>query len=88
MAKQLFTNNATGYLSSSINDSNLTVTLQAGQGALFPSPTSGDYFLCTIFDGVSTIEIVRVTARSTDTFTIVRAQEGTSASSFASGSIS
>jgi len=87
MALQLFANNATGYLGASISSSATSITLQSGQGGLFPSPTGGDYFLITMFDGSSTIEICKCTARSTDTLTVVRGQEGTTASAFASGSL-
>lgn len=86
---QLFTNNAYGYLNAGISNSDLSLTLQSGQGALFPSPSGGDYFLVTIEHGglTGTREIVKVTARSTDTFTIVRAQEGTSAASWIAGDL-
>ena len=82
----LFTNNASTTLASSITNVATSLTVASGQGALFPNPTSPDYFLCTL-QGVSgtPIEIVKVTARSTDTFTIVRAQEGTTASAFNGG---
>jgi hypothetical protein len=86
MAKQLFANNATGYLNSSITNVATSIVLQAGQGATFPSPTAGNYFYATLYDGVSAIEIVKVTARSTDTLTVTRAQEGTTGQAFASGS--
>lgn len=64
-----------------------TVVLQAGQGALLPDPaTEGAYdvtwFNRTQYPTVSTDtnkEIVRVTAKSSDTLTITRAQQGTSA---------
>ncbi len=84
MAKLLFTNNASAKLASAITDSALSLTVQAGQGAEFPSPTGSDYFMLTLVSSGG-LEIVKVTARSTDTFTIVRAQEGTSASAFAAG---
>lgn len=87
MAKQLFANNATGYLNASITNIQTSIILQTGNGATFPSPTSGDYFYATIFDGISNIEIVKVTARSVDTLTVVRGQDGTSAVSFPTGSI-
>ena len=61
------------------------MTVASGQGALFPSLGAGDYFYCTLANTAGTVEIVKVTARSTDTFTIVRAQEGTSASAFSTG---
>lgn len=82
----LFTNNAASTLASSITNSATSLTVASGQGALFPVITGSNYFLVTLI-GVSgsPIEIVKVTARSTDTFTIVRAQEGTSASAFTGG---
>lgn len=86
MATQLFANNATGYLNASISTSDTSIVLQAGQGGLFPSPSGGNWFLVTLFDGTSTLEICKCTARSTDTLTVVRAQEGTTAAAFASGS--
>jgi len=79
----LFTNNAGTSLASSITNSATSLTVASGTGSLFPNPTSPDYFLCTLADVAGTAtEIVKVTARSTDTFTIVRAQEGTTASAF------
>ena len=87
MASQLFANNATGYLNASINSSATSIVLQSGQGTLFPSPSGGNWFLVTLFDGTSTIEVVKCTARSTDTLTVVRAQEGTTAASFAAGAL-
>lgn len=80
----LVTNNAVGTLASSINDSVLSLTLNSGQGALFPNPGAGQFFYATIIDASNNKEIVKVTARATSTFTIVRAQDGTSARAFAS----
>lgn len=86
MANQLFTNNAATTLASSINNSVTSLTVASGTGALFPSPTGTEFFYCTLSNATgTTIEIVKVTARSTDTFTIVRAQDGTSAQSFTTG---
>jgi hypothetical protein len=82
----LFTNNAATNLASSISSSATSLTVTTGTGTLFPNPTAPDYFLLTLI-GISgtPIEIVKVTARSTDTMTIVRAQEGTTASAFTGG---
>ena len=82
----LYTNNAATTLSASITSGATSLTVSSGTGTLFPNPTSPDYFLLTL-QGVSgtPTEIVKVTARSTDTFTIVRAQEGTTASAFTGG---
>lgn len=82
----LFTNNASTTLASSINSSVTSLTVAAGYGTLFPNPTASQYFYCTLSNTAgTTIEIVKVTARSTDTFTIVRAQDGTTASAFNAG---
>lgn len=87
MAKQLFANNATSTITSTILATDLSLTLYPGTGSLFPSPIGGDYFLVTLYDTLSTVEIVKCTGRTLDTLTIVRGQEGTVASSFPSGSL-
>jgi len=79
-----FANNAAGVLSSGISNSDTSLTLNTGQGSRWPTLGVGEWCWTTITDG-TTIEIVRVTARSGDTLTIVRAQQGTSASSFSAG---
>ena len=80
-----FTNNASSTLASGINSSVTSLTVATGQGALFPTLGAGDYFYCTLANAVGTIEIVKVTARSTDTFTITRAQDNTTAASWSTG---
>ena len=81
-----FTNNAATTLASSILVGATSLTVASTTGALFPTLTGSNFFYCTLQNTAgSTVEIVKVTARSTDTFTIVRAQEGTTASAFASG---
>jgi len=79
-----FTNNATSTLASGINASVTSLTVATGQGTLFPT-LSGDYFFCTLANTAGTVEIIKVTARSSDTFTIVRAQDNTSAGSWITG---
>lgn len=86
MAEVLMKNNAVGTLSSSISDSDLSLTLNSGQGVLFPNPAGGDYFWVTIVSDANEKEIVKVTARSTNTLTIERAQQDTSAMAFDAGS--
>jgi hypothetical protein len=82
----LFTNNATTNLAATITSGSTSITVLAGTGALFPNPTAPDYFLITLI-GISgsPIEIVKCTARSTDTLTIARGQEGTTPSAFTGG---
>lgn len=79
-------NNAFGFLQSAISNSDTTAVLATGTGANFPTLSSGEYFYATISPIAGASEIVKVTARSGDLLTIVRAQEGTSALSFPAGS--
>ena len=78
---QIFVNNAEGATASSITNSQTSVVL--ADASSFPDPGS-DYYLAT-FVGVdnngqeNSWEIVRVTAKVTNTLTITRAQEGTTA---------
>lgn len=74
-----FANYATTELSGSINST--TTSVSVVDGAVFPSITNPDYFYVTLEEG-STREIVKVTARSGNTLTVVRGQDGTSGSSF------
>lgn len=80
-----FTNNASSTLASGITNVATSLTVASGNGALFPTLSAGDYFYCTLTNAIGTIEIVKVTARSTDTFTITRAQDGTSAAAWNTG---
>lgn len=81
----LFTNNATTTLASGITNIATIIPVAVGTGALFPTPTGTDVFYATLADGSNNIEIVKVTNRATDTFTVVRAQEGTTARAYLSG---
>jgi hypothetical protein len=84
MPVQLFANNATTTLGAALGIGVLSLTVNTGDGALFPSPTGGDWFYATLESGAN-LEIVQVTARAGDVFTIVRAQEGTSDQSWSIG---
>lgn len=79
-----YKNNAASNLLSGITDTDLSLTVGTGDGGLFPALSGDDVFFVTL-SGTVGYEIVKVTARSTDTFTIVRAQEGTTAKAFAMG---
>jgi len=63
-------NRAVSALAADITSTATSLTVTAGEGAKFPAPGNG--FHITIED-----EILKCTARSTDTLTVVRAQEGT-----------
>lgn len=82
-----FANNAATTLFSSVTVSDSQIVVSPGGGALFPNAGSSNYFMVTVVDKTtSTLEIMKVTKRSGDTFTVVRAQEGTTAGAFPSGS--
>jgi len=81
----LFKNNVTASLAASISSSTTTIVVSSGQGSRFPAVTAGDYFYATLYDASNNIEIIKVTARSTDTLTVVRGQDNTSARTYAAG---
>lgn len=88
MGLDAVTNFGYATLAAGISSSDTAITLTTGQGANLPSTA----FTAVIYDTAyasptaayraSSAEIVRVTARSTDTGTILRAQEGTTARAF------
>lgn len=79
------TNNAVSTLAGSINTVVLSLSVQAGHGTRFPAASivSGNYFYITLLDAANNMEIVKVTDRTVDVFTIIRARDGTTALSFA-----
>jgi hypothetical protein len=83
----LFANNCNTTLSGSLTNVATTMSVTSATG--FPSPAGSQYFYCTLADAATqtTIEIVKVTAVSGTTFTIVRGQDGTSGTAFASGAV-
>lgn len=87
MPNMLFANNCNTTLSSSLTNVATTMSVTSATG--FPSPTGSQYFYCTLADAATqtTIEIVKVTAVSGTTFTIVRGQDGTTGTIFASGAV-
>lgn len=78
----LFVNNAATTLSAGVGDSATSITVT--DGSVFPSLSGSDYFYLTLeVDSDPTLkEIVKCTARSGNTLTITRAQDGTSARTF------
>lgn len=80
-----FANNAFSTLANSISDSATTVSVQAEAASRFPEPAPGDWFPITVVDAAANMEIMRCTARSGATLTVVRAQEGTIARAFEAG---
>lgn len=76
-----FSNNATTTLSGSINDTQTSITVS--NSSSFPVLSGGDVFYATMYEvsGATeiNIEIVKVTATSGTSWTIVRGQDGTAA---------
>ncbi len=84
---QKFANAARAYLSAGISDVATTVTITSG-GALFPEITGSDFSRAVLQDEAG-IEIVLVTAHTaaSNSFTVTRGQEGTTARAFSSGAV-
>ena len=87
MANMLFANNCNTTLSGSLTNVATTMSVTSATG--FPSPTGSQYFYCTLTDAATqtTIEIVKVTAVSGTTFTIVRGLDGTTGTAFSAGAV-
>jgi hypothetical protein len=79
-------NNASGTLATAISAADTGIVLTTGNGANFPALGVGDYFFATLESTGGTFEVIKVTARSGDSMTVLRAQEGSTANSFAAGS--
>lgn len=79
-------NNASSLLAAGILSGDTSLTVTGGQGALFPAVGAGVYAKIALEDVSGNIEIVHLTSRAGDVLTITRAQEGTVALAFASGS--
>jgi len=84
MPLDAFKNFAKGTLSTGYDGSATSIVLTTGHGAKFPAvPFNATWWNSTDYPDPSddpNVEIVRVTGISSDTFTITRAQDGTSAS--------
>jgi hypothetical protein len=82
MARALYTNNASTILSVSVNAAETEMTV--ADGSAFPVPADGNHFYLT-FSAPGSMEVVKVTARTGNVLTVVRAQDNTTAASFSSG---
>jgi len=82
----LLANNAASTIAVAVLAADTSVVVATGGGASFPSPSAGEYFYATLVDVSGNSEIVKVTAVVSDTLTVVRAQEGTTALGFPTGS--
>ena len=88
----LFSNNAVGFLASTVNTTQIAFLLEPGQGAAFPNVSAADdnYFYVTLVqvdakNKENGWEIVKIFDRINDSFGMHRAQMGTTALSFGIG---
>lgn len=87
MGKYIAKSNAYSTLAGTLTDIATTLTVQTGHGDRFPEITGTNYTYITLEDGSNNIEVVKVTARAaaSDSMTIVRAQDGSSARAWSIG---
>ena len=87
MANIKFTNFARTALAVGVGSGDVTMSVTGGTGALFPALTAGQYFYAVLENAALDREIVKVTARATDAFTVTRGQDGTTARAWVAGDI-
>ena len=78
-------NNASSTLATAITASDTAIVV--ADGSQFPALSAGEYFYATLVSPAGTLEIVKVTARVSNSLTVVRAQDGSSAASFQVGAL-
>lgn len=81
----VLTNFASTTLLSDILSTDTVISVAAGTGSWFPAPTGSDYCYLVIVDPDGNREVIKLTSRTSDTLTVVRAQEGTTARAFTGG---
>lgn len=78
-----FADKAIGYLATAINTSITTVVIQTGKGSLFPALGNGLIAILKIEEpSTGAYELVKATALTTDTFTVERGYDGSTAQAF------
>lgn len=78
-------NNASSTLATAITASDTALTV--ADGSQFPALSTDEYFYATLMSPAGTTEIIKVTARVSNSMTVVRAQDGSSAASFQVGAL-
>ena len=79
-------NNVQSSLRTEVSSTATTVFLPVGHGVRFPTLGAGEYFYITVEDAAGNSEIMKATARATDTLTVVRGAESTTPRTFVTGS--
>lgn len=85
----LFSNNAQTTLAETLTSTATTLSVASGGGALFPTPSTGKIFAVTIASATNPdeVEICYCTAITSDTMTISRGKDNTTAQSFSAGDL-
>lgn len=78
-----FANNGSTTLSTNVTSSATSIPVQ--DASVFPTISGSEYFYVTIEDLAANVEILKVTAVSGDTLTVVRAQDESTSRAFDSG---
>lgn len=86
MSLFVFQNNVSTTNANAILTTDTSIVLATGTGAQFPAITAGHQAAVTVEDVNGNIEVMYATGITGDTLTVTRAQEGTTALAFASGS--
>ena len=86
---RVFANLAGSTLAGAITQTSTTLNVASGTGTLFPTLAIGQFFDLTLTDALTGLrhEIVRVTVKSVDAFTIIRGQNGTLAQAWIAGDL-
>lgn len=85
----LFSNNAQTTLAESLTSTATNLTVASGKGTLFPTPADGNLFAVTLTsaNNPDEVEICHCSAVNSDTLTILRGQDGTTAQTFSAGDL-
>ena len=87
MSSFIFANNATSYIVTPLSTTDVSVSVFPNDGDLFPATTGGNFFSCRLYleSSPETCEIVYVTAKSGNDFTLVRGAESSVARAWIAG---
>jgi hypothetical protein len=85
MAQLLVANNLSVQTNTSVSSSATSIAVVAGQGARFPAVTGGNWMYLAAWMAAGAFEIFKLTAVAGDNLTVVRGQDGTTGTAWASG---
>ncbi len=80
-----FLNRVWATLASGITNVATSIPLTTGHGARFGTIAAGDKIRAVIIDAANNVEVIYITAISTDTLTVLRGQDGSTARAYSAG---